>query len=1017
MSADADCVSSAAAGTLSATLPRSFRPSSLLRRRLADAEHGPAHNSGLRLSMPMAGDTLDFLDFSAFVNNGGAALGQSAEENMLQALLSSLPEPPAFTATRLGPKVYTPRLTDSLAPISYKPQLTENTIGVPGSAFGHKREPSAQFDTDAGSLATALATPASSRRNTDEVDLPPLHRARLQQQPSVDSLASAASTSDTVSSAQVPELLSAEMPPVSPFFARVSFADIDDARETVRRASLSRRRSRTLADSYDRHAASWCAPSAAPTPATGRLSLAEVARALTDVFTPPPSDELLINQQPPTSPLFTDILPQVCRWFRVNVYGLLTSQTARVTVTELKSPHTLIDISEPAIQKALRQYPLVLALASRQQQKQPASKMPTRMRVPTRRQPNPLISVLSTPTLSFTISTEDTADRPVRSVDVEAMTAAYLPHVHALLNDPDSSDTVLPSEDITLLSDCLRTPSQSSTATLADSLRSEAPTEQAKPAPRSLLRRPQRRSDIGLSTTASIKPESALPMARQQLRASASVMNLRGAYAERASPQSLASAMRRSTTASISQIAAPPRPQQPVSRRRSEVQALITQANAVMSSGLRRSSALDPPATQAPKQLRPPRASFPLYSTPSLSLLRSPGLLSDAAPSGLRTPTALSSSLSAALSRQQHRLEPARSEHLLRHSISSGDMALPLSMLAPVRSINAELLSSAPRIPRGSTPLSGIRPPPPSAPANLSRNSVASQPTPLSRRPTPATPLSSRVSGTTRTSLAGPMSAGSSRLRHSGPSSATLRQAYKASFYESSDSDEYTATSSGLPPRRLTSGSTMRPRARPGVQALFSGNSCDEGFLTLRPVHTPDLVPRTIDPRLIERAMTPMLKTNVGIQYSSLVDLVRSAATINVAEPVDDDDDDDDVDLECLPPHLPTLTEVSPAAEMPQSRFSPINSPERSPALVPVGSAVGGSSKFTKPSFLARYRSAKPSTAPLPVSAIPLPPATPALKTAAPLQPPQSRALGLSNIPTLRKARSLWAMRSTPSQK
>ncbi|KAJ2260840.1 hypothetical protein GGI01_002715 [Coemansia sp. RSA 376] len=992
MSADAD---NAAAGTLSATLPRSFRPSSLLRRRLADAEHGPTHNSGLRLSMPMAGDTLDFLDFSAFVNNSGAAIGQSAEENMLQALLSSLPEPPAFTATRLGPKVHTPRLTDSIA--SCKP-LVESTIGL-GSAFGHKREPSAQFDTDAGSLATALATPASSRRNTDEVDLPPLHRARLQQQPSVDSLASATSTSDTVSSAQAPELLSAEMPPVSPFFARVSFADIDDARETVRRASLSRRRSRTLADSYDRHAASWCAPS------TGRLSLAEVARALTDVFTPPPSDELLINQQPPTSPLFTDILPQVCRWFRVNVYGLLTSQTARVTVTELKSPHTLIDISEPAVQQALRRYPLVLALASRQQQqKQTKSKIPTRMRVPTRRQPNTLLSALSTPTMSFTISTDDTGDRPVRTVDVEAMTAAYLPHVHSLLDDSESSDITLPSEDIPLLSDCLRTPSQSSTATLADSLRSEAPSEQPKPTPpRSLLRRPQRRSDIGLSTV-SIKPETALPMPRQQLRASASVMNLRGAYVERASSQSLASAMRRSTTASISQIAAPPRPQQPVSRRRSEVQALITQANAVMSSGLRRSSALDPPASQGLKQLRPPRASFPLYSTPSLSLLRSPGLLSDAAPSGLRTPTALSSSLSAALSRQQHRLEPARGEHLLRHSISSGDMALPLSMLAPVRSINAELLTSVPRIPRGSTPLSGIRPPPPSAPANMSRNSVAAQPTPLTRRLTPGAPLSSRATGTARTSLAGPMSAGSSRLRHSGPSSATLRQTYKASFYDGSDSDEYTATPSGLPPRRLTSGSIMR--SRPGVQALFSGNSCDEGFLTLRPVHTPDLVPRTIDPRLIERAMTPMLKTNVGIQYSSLVDLVRSAATINAVETVDDDED---IDLEYLPPHLPTLTEVSPAAEMPQSKFSPINSPERSPALAPVGS----NGKVAKPSFLARYRSAKTSTAPLPVSAIPLPPAV--QKTS--VQPPQSRALGFSNIPTLRKARSLWTMRSTPSQK
>ncbi|KAJ2580411.1 hypothetical protein GGH95_002606, partial [Coemansia sp. RSA 1836] len=91
-----------------------------------------------------------------------------------------------------------------------------------------------------------------------------------------------------------------------------------------------------------------------------------------------------------------------------------------------------------------------------------------------------------------------------------------------------------------------------------------------------------------------------------------------------------------------------------------------------------------------------------------------------------------------------------------------------------------------------------------------------------------------------------------------------------------------------------------------------------------------------------------------------------------------------------------------------QSRFSPISSPERSPpVLAPVGA------RLAKPGFLARYRAAKSSTAPLPVSAIPLPPRTAA---AAP-PPPPSRALGLSNIPTLRKARSLWAMRSTPGQK
>ncbi|KAJ2474930.1 hypothetical protein IWW47_006604, partial [Coemansia sp. RSA 2052] len=300
---------------------------------------------------------------------------------MLQALLSSLPEPPASTTTRLGKVSTVDGLANSLPapPLAFqrKPQLAE-MVGVPGSAFGRKRE-SSQSDT--GSLAaTALGTPASSRRNTDEVDLPPLHRARLQQHASVDSLISTASDSDTVSSAQAaaPEqqLLAAEMPPVSPFFARVSFADIDDARETVRRASLSRRRSSrriSQADSYDRHAASWCAPAVSTSTDTassisggGRLSLAEISRALADVFAPSPAvddfptDDLPISQQcQPTLPraLLADAAPP--RWFRVDVFGLLTSQTARVTVAELgSSPHSLVDVLEPAVQRALRRYPL-----------------------------------------------------------------------------------------------------------------------------------------------------------------------------------------------------------------------------------------------------------------------------------------------------------------------------------------------------------------------------------------------------------------------------------------------------------------------------------------------------------------------------------------------------------------------------------------------------------------------------------------------------------------------------------
>ncbi|KAJ2732425.1 hypothetical protein IW152_003820 [Coemansia sp. BCRC 34962] len=837
MIADGDCLGSAATGTIPATLPRSFRPSSLLRRRLAEE---PASNSGLRLSMPV-GDSVDFLDFSAFVTNG---IGQTAEDNMLQALLSSLPEPPGFA----GPK-----------DLLLKPL---NGSTMPGSAFGQ---------------SVALATPAPSRRNTDEVDLPLHHHCA--RQPSIESLASTTSVS-SVGTLELAE----EMPPVSPFFARVSFADIDSARDTARRASLSRSRSRSrsrsfLADSYERHAASWCAPAPAPTSASankpGRMSLAEVTRALSEIR----ADELLINQQPPPR-LLAGVAES--RWFRVSVYGLLTSQTARVAVSEVGAPSTPVDASDPALRHALRRYPLVLALCGRQKQQEQGAPLASRLRVPSRRTAG--ARVPETPTLSFTVGTRGASDRPVRSVDVEAMAAAHLPPAHSRF--PAAADA-----------QCLRTPSQSSTATLADSLRSEPPAEPAARAAvaRTLLRRPQRRSGA---------MDSGLPTPRQ-LRASASM---------------------------------PPAP----SRRRSEVQALITQANAVLRGG--RAASPEP---------RPPRASFPLYSAPSLALLRAPG----PAPTGLRTPTALSPSLAAALSRQQHRLEPVRGGHSLRHSVSSGELA---GLAPPPRSL------------RGPTPLGAIRPPPPVA--------RSSQPA-LSRR---ATPLSAHAPRTP-----GPLAA-QSRLRHSGPSTATLRQAF-----HSGGSEERPAL-----PRRLTSGPIMRT----GMHALFGSAGGDEGFLTLRPVHTPDLVPRTIDPRLIERAMTPMLKTNIGIQYSSLVDLVRSAAANADADPDADADADPDADPDADDSeHLPTLTEVPPAAEMPQSKLSPISSPEHSP-LVP-------GAKPAKPGFLARYRSSKLSSAPLPVSAIPLPPPVVPTKSVGALQ-----SLGLSNIPTLRKARSLWAMRSS-SQK
>ncbi|KAJ2780185.1 hypothetical protein GGI15_003625 [Coemansia interrupta] len=89
-----------------------------------------------------------------------------------------------------------------------------------------------------------------------------------------------------------------EMPPLSPFFSRVPAADIRSARDTVRRASISRRNTlgtqpRALAPvlAQTPQRGTWCAPPEDP------LSLAALASALDEV-------EWLVNQAPPLSPIF-----------------------------------------------------------------------------------------------------------------------------------------------------------------------------------------------------------------------------------------------------------------------------------------------------------------------------------------------------------------------------------------------------------------------------------------------------------------------------------------------------------------------------------------------------------------------------------------------------------------------------------------------------------------------------------------------------------------------------------------
>ncbi|KAJ2807691.1 hypothetical protein H4S07_003541, partial [Coemansia furcata] len=142
------------------------------------------------------------------------------------------------------------------------------------------RPPSALFYPDpVVELPVVLDTPAPSRRNTEDDSTgtssvaPPswgYSRERLRRLPSLEPLLlplivpvaseesflvgrTFAARGDTT-----PPPLGSEMPPVSPFFARIRPSDIDDVRETVRRASISRRRN-TLAGSSEQRS-SWSSP-------------------------------------------------------------------------------------------------------------------------------------------------------------------------------------------------------------------------------------------------------------------------------------------------------------------------------------------------------------------------------------------------------------------------------------------------------------------------------------------------------------------------------------------------------------------------------------------------------------------------------------------------------------------------------------------------------------------------------------------------------------------------------------
>ncbi|KAJ1900406.1 hypothetical protein LPJ66_001491 [Kickxella alabastrina] len=1062
-----------------------------------------------------------------------------------------------------------------------------------GDNLATMRPPSVLFDKSLGDMSdlsqftATLETPASSRRNTDEVSLSQEHREQLQRIPSlhiVESMVNAMGTSAVAHAGDVsPQLLmlDAEMPPVSPFFSRISAKDIVVARETVQRARLTRRNTFGLyttveepqVQSRSKQRDTWCAPnresiyasngqinSAAPTrmsllgPMDRWAALASNASLSLDEEGP---EEWLGNQEPPISPHFTgpsslarnqaiiktparSIQPARERTFKVDVYSPFSSPLnskalPRVTISEFvrgEFGHTLVEVedfgSDSDVRRALRGYPWILSLCSlqrqRQQQHNEQSLAASRLRLPSRCQHSPALGGfgLTRPTMSFMVSNASTvklvSDSNVRAIDIEAMVEAYLPTIHALLQPTETID-----EDLESDSNHECTPSESSSFTITgksayaesyqsassdDTLRRSAPTAaptvSSTPSIRlkpSSLRKPSRRSDLGLGA----KPEPSA--ASRQLRAPSSVMNLRGAFVDLDGQQAARMADRRSSNHSLSQLGSS-RSLLPVPscRRRSEVESLITQANAVLNSGMRRSSTYHPPVSTPARHTMPPRASFPVSFGSSkearalrssiasprsmamglngsrYSLASEPGYDSSlisripSPVSGLRAPVSLAATLSR---HQQHRLDAARND--------VGATGFNDEFSQPSRSLNAEVYA-AHRSSTGSgggaqmlSQACGTRTSSASIGAlggtnvsRLSSSNGGSLPLTYKRTSQDHPAASTPAAKAANTTSVGANGQGVRRL----PSASQLRLAGSTTIRRINlNSSGYGITSNGrvgpangpnangernsdeLKTRRsVTVGSASASASglqRPSIQNLFKQ---DDEFLTLRPVHTPDIVPRTIDPRLVERAMTPMLKTNVGILHSSIADMLRTNAsphakvsTITFAYTLSDDDDDEVEDFgEFCARNVPqspdgaaialaTVPEVSPNTEEAlQSHLSPLNSPAGLPVVdfaestTPKASTSNTairssfSGRFGRPSFLSRNRTkslAKPETTSSTVSGIPMPsfssfmspsskpaPVKPA-KTAPPVA--SASPAVASSIPTLRKARSLWTLRSS----
>ncbi|KAJ2818575.1 hypothetical protein IWW50_005774, partial [Coemansia erecta] len=718
---------------------------------------------------------------------------------------------------------------------------------------------------------------------------------------------------------------------------------------------------------------------------------------------------------------------------------------------------TAVDDGDPDMHAALARHPAALAL--RNKPLCAASKLSeTRIQRPTR-----LVIQRARrhagPALSFLVSSRGPtkADCAAQSMDVEAMVAAYLPHVYAQLGQStasvDATRERTASESSTLADPGYASSSQRSESS-EDTLQSARTPVRMSP-PQSLLeqrRKSARRSDTG-------KPVDSFTFRTpnnnnnnnnnkpRMLRQAASSANIRAS-------EPMAEQQRRQRVHTVSQLAAPATL---ASRRRSEVEALITQANAVLNSSsetLRRGSRTQQQQQQPISRLRPPRASLPLSvgmprrtnsivisprnsvlsaSNPRISTMSASNpristmsdnpristmsdnprisIMSDSAVSRIPSPVsalrAPTTPLSMAMSRQHYRLESAQQQQRRQSNRSSGEIS-PLALTPVHASIGVEISSCTLPLPRRSRPsisLSGLRPPI----SNTSSSSSRIPTTPSYKRPPPgmaaprgasssmvATPGSGGLAGMRRN--AAPQH---SQLRRLG-SSAMLRTSsigYSTSSSSlmhsvcSTDSEDSLPGLTGLPPRRAPSRGYR-----------------DDEFLTLRPVHTPDIVPRTIDPRLVERAMTPMLKLNSANNHH----LASASSLSQMVQHISDDTSNSSIASIQSPTKAPldkctnaldTVHEVRSPSIDKVSHMSPLNSPKLTPTVRPSADS-STSRRFGKPGFLSR-RWTRHSNSPVPVSAIPMPPPD--------KQQPAKKPVS-SKIPSLKKARSLWSIRGLQSK-